>query len=221
MRLALIDYLREWGPAEQIEHLQKSVTRDLLAFEVKHAVVPVQVFACTHTRTHAHIRTHAHMHAHEGTHAHTCTRMHRVPVQPFAKRLDKFFHDGLLRAAPRPAPPTPASLAEELRSAGGALLCHARSLPAELPARLLRLGSELKRLGLDLESIESGMLRAGLPARLWRMRVGLERRLSLTLDGLRTVSAQLLAVGEVVAPTWLRLWARARTKGAYSTDNIY
>ena len=73
VRLALIDYLREWGPAEQIEHLQKSVTRDLLAFEVKHAVVPVQVFACTHTRTHAHIRTHAHMHAHEGTHAHTCT----------------------------------------------------------------------------------------------------------------------------------------------------
>ena len=23
-----------------------------------------------------------------------------VPVQPFAKRLDKFFHEGLLRAAP-------------------------------------------------------------------------------------------------------------------------
>ena len=216
MRLALIDYLREWGPAEQIEHLQKSVTRDLLAFEVKHAVVPVQVFACTHTHTHAHIRTHAHMHAHEGTHAHTCTRMNCVPVQPFAKRLDKFFHDGLLRAAPRPAPPTPASLAEELRSAGAALLCHARSLPTELPARLLRLGSELKRLGLDLESIESGMLRAGLPARLWRIRVGLERRLSLTLDGLRTVSARLLAVQ---TPTWLRLWARARSKATY--DNIY
>ena len=170
----------------------------------------------TPTHTHTHIRTHAHMHAHEGTHAHTGTRMHCVPVQPFAKRLDKFFHDGLLRAAPRPAPPTAASLAEELHSAGGALLCHARSLLAELPARLLRLGSELKRLGLDPESIESGMLRAGLPARLWRIRVGLERRLSLTLGGLRTVSARLLAVQ---TPTWLRLWARARTKATY--DNIY
>ena len=217
MRLALIDYLREWRRAEQMEHLQKIVTRDLLAFEVKHAVVPVQVLACIHAHTHA--DTHTHTHAHTG--AHTCTRVYLVPVQPFAKRLDKFFHEGLLRAAPRPAPPTTASLAEELRIAGAALLCHARSLPTELPARLLSLGSELKRLGLDLESIESGMLRAGLPARLWRMRVGLERRLSLTLDGLRTVSAQLLAVGEVVAPTWLRLWARARTKGAYSTDNVY
>ena len=34
MRLALIDYLREWGRTEQLEHLQKSVTRDLLALEV-------------------------------------------------------------------------------------------------------------------------------------------------------------------------------------------
>ena len=142
--------------------------------------------------------------------------MHRVPVQPFAKRLDKFFHDGLLRAAPRPAPPTAASLAEELRSAGAAMLCHARNLPAELPARLLRLGSELKRLWLDLESIQSGMLRAGLPTRLWRIRVGLERRLSLFLDGLRTIVRRMLATQ---TPTWLRLWARARTKATY--DNIY
>ena len=139
-----------------------------------------------------------------------------VPVQPFAKRLDKFFHEGLLRAAPRPAPPTGASIAEELRHIQAALLRHARTLPTELPAQLLRLRAELKRVGLDLESIESGIHRAGLPARLWRMRDGLERRLSLTLDGLRTASARLLAVQ---TPTWLRLWTRASTKATY--DNIY
>ena len=93
---------------------------------------------------------------------------------------------------------------------------HARTLPTELPAQLLRLRAELKRVGLDLDSIESGIHRAGLPARLWRMRDGLERRLSLTLDGLRTASARLLAVQ---TPTWLRLWTRASTKATY--DNIY
>ncbi len=45
VRLALIDYLREWRLTEQMEHLQKSVTRDLVAGEVKHAVVPVLPFA--------------------------------------------------------------------------------------------------------------------------------------------------------------------------------
>ena len=103
-----------------------------------------------------------------------------------------------------------------LRCAGAELLRHARSLPTELPARLQRLRAELRRVGLDLEAIESGMHRAGLPARLWRMRDGLERWLSLTLDGLRTASARLLAVQ---TPTWLRLWARASTKATY--DNLY
>jgi hypothetical protein len=169
---------------------------------------------CSPAHTRAHADTHAHMHMHMPHAAHA--RAYLVPVQPFAKRLDKFFHEGLLRAAPRAAPPTAASVAEELRSAGAVLLCHARSLPAELPARLLRLVSELKRMGLDLESIESGMPRAWLPARLWRLCVFLDWRLSLTLDGLRTVSARLLPVQ---TPTWLRLWARARTKATY--DNIY
>ena len=129
-------------------------------------------------------------------------------MKPFASRLDKFFHEALLRAAPRPAPPTAASLAAELRRGGATLLYHAHSLLAELPTRLLRLGSELQRLGLDLESIES---ESGQPARLWRMRVGLERRLSLSLVGLREVSARLL---DFQTPTWLRLClsARARTK---------
>ena len=154
------------------------------------------------------------------THTHVCVCA-CVPVQPFAERLSKFFHEGLLCAAPHPAPPTAASLAAELRCGAAALLCHARSLPTELPARLQRLGAELQRLGLGLDSVESAMRRAELPARLDRLRLGLEWawRLRLRLlpglvrsrDGLSSASARLL---DVQTPTWLRMWARARTKAA-------
>ena len=45
VRLSVIDYLREWRLTEQMEHLHKSLTRDLLAGERNHAVVPVDQFA--------------------------------------------------------------------------------------------------------------------------------------------------------------------------------
>lgn len=45
VRLSIIDYLREWRMTERVEHLQKSLTRDLLAGERNHAVVPVRQFA--------------------------------------------------------------------------------------------------------------------------------------------------------------------------------
>ena len=45
VRVAVIDYLREWGLVERVEHLQKKLVRDLVAGERNHAVVPVERFA--------------------------------------------------------------------------------------------------------------------------------------------------------------------------------
>ena len=45
VRVALIDYLREWKFIERAEHLRKTITRDVLAFERNHAVIPVAKFA--------------------------------------------------------------------------------------------------------------------------------------------------------------------------------
>lgn len=45
VRLAVIDYLREWRLTERVEHMQKTLQRDLLAGERNHAVVPVRQFA--------------------------------------------------------------------------------------------------------------------------------------------------------------------------------
>ena len=44
-RLAIIDYLREWSMAERMEHVQKTIMRDIVAGERNHAVVPVRQFA--------------------------------------------------------------------------------------------------------------------------------------------------------------------------------
>ena len=44
VRVALIDYLRGWRLTEQMEHLRKSLTRDIFAGERNHAVVPVADF---------------------------------------------------------------------------------------------------------------------------------------------------------------------------------
>mmetsp|Transcript_30674 Transcript_30674/g.93886 ORF Transcript_30674/g.93886 Transcript_30674/m.93886 type:complete len:556 (-) Transcript_30674:180-1847(-) len=45
VRLAIIDYLREWKLVEIGEHVQKTLQRDLFARERNHAVVPVSQFA--------------------------------------------------------------------------------------------------------------------------------------------------------------------------------
>ena len=48
VRIAIIDYLREWKLYEQMEHLRKSITRDLVRAQppgANHAVVPVSAFA--------------------------------------------------------------------------------------------------------------------------------------------------------------------------------
>lgn len=45
IRLSIIDYLREWSMAERMEHVQKTIMRDLIARERNHAVVPVRQFA--------------------------------------------------------------------------------------------------------------------------------------------------------------------------------
>ncbi len=47
LRVAVIDYLREWKLNERAEHLRKTLTRDIFAFERNHAVVPVSQFADT------------------------------------------------------------------------------------------------------------------------------------------------------------------------------
>ena len=44
VRLSIIDYLREWRMTERMEHMHKSLTRDLLVGERNHAVVPVREF---------------------------------------------------------------------------------------------------------------------------------------------------------------------------------
>ena len=45
VRVSIIDYLREWSMAERVEHVQKTLMRDLIAGERNHAVVPVSQFA--------------------------------------------------------------------------------------------------------------------------------------------------------------------------------
>uniref|UniRef100_A0A7S4B529 PIPK domain-containing protein n=1 Tax=Chrysotila carterae TaxID=13221 RepID=A0A7S4B529_CHRCT len=45
VRVAVIDYLRQWSMAEVAEHWQKTLVRDLRAWERNHAVVPVDKFA--------------------------------------------------------------------------------------------------------------------------------------------------------------------------------
>ena len=45
VRVAVIDYLREWRLTEVAEHIHKTISRDLLAGERNHAVVPVKQFA--------------------------------------------------------------------------------------------------------------------------------------------------------------------------------
>ena len=48
LRIGIIDYLRAWSITERFEHVQKSITRDLLAGgQRNHAVVPVREFECT------------------------------------------------------------------------------------------------------------------------------------------------------------------------------
>ena len=44
VRLGIIDYLREFRMGEYLEHVQKSIQRDLFAGERNHAVVPVRQF---------------------------------------------------------------------------------------------------------------------------------------------------------------------------------
>ena len=43
-RLAIIDYLRAWQLTERVEHISKTISRDLVAGERNHAVVPVDKF---------------------------------------------------------------------------------------------------------------------------------------------------------------------------------
>lgn len=45
LRLSIIDYLREYRLVERMEHLQKSITRDLRAGERNHAVLPTREFS--------------------------------------------------------------------------------------------------------------------------------------------------------------------------------
>eukprot|EP00966_Prymnesium_polylepis_P054183 1252626-Prymnesium_polylepis.1 len=45
VRFGIIDYLREWRLTERVEHLKKTLVRDILAGERNHAVVPVDKFA--------------------------------------------------------------------------------------------------------------------------------------------------------------------------------
>lgn len=44
VRMAIIDYLRTWQLGERVEHIQKTLVRDLAAGERNHAVVPVKEF---------------------------------------------------------------------------------------------------------------------------------------------------------------------------------
>ena len=45
VRFGIIDYLREWRLTERVEHLKKTLVRDILAGERNHAVVPVDEFS--------------------------------------------------------------------------------------------------------------------------------------------------------------------------------
>ena len=47
VRVSLIDYLRAWRMTERMEHLHKTITRDLLAGQRNHAVVPTEQYAHT------------------------------------------------------------------------------------------------------------------------------------------------------------------------------
>ena len=45
LRVGVIDYLRQWGVTEYVEHVQKTIARDIRARERNHAVVPVEPFS--------------------------------------------------------------------------------------------------------------------------------------------------------------------------------